>query len=149
MELWYVFILVGLVCGVFSALFGVGAGIIMIPVLSLAFHYPQKSAQGMSLAVMAPMALMGAIRYKMNSDIDINMLQVVLLAIGGVAGAWLGVHIVERVPGAMLRRMFAVILVVAAVQMFRSAARAEGKPARTAAATTPERPPAGTHEDPN
>lgn len=117
MEGWYLYILVGLACGIFSATFGVGSGIILVPTLVLIFALPQKSAQGVCLAVMVPMALAGAIRYKMNPDIRVDMWIVGLLAVGGVVGAVIGASIAGRVSGLMLRRMFAIIMIIAAVRM--------------------------------
>jgi uncharacterized membrane protein YfcA len=117
MEGWYLYILVGFACGIFSATFGVGSGIILVPTLVLIFALPQKSAQGVCLAVMVPMALAGAIRYKMNPDIRVDMWIVGLLAVGGVVGAVIGAGIAGRVSGLMLRRMFAIIMIIAAVRM--------------------------------
>ncbi len=117
MEGWYLYILVGLACGVFSATFGVGSGILMIPILVLAFSTQQKSAQGICLAVMVPMALVGAIRYRINPEIDVDMRLVGLLAIGGVVGALIGSWIAGRVPALLLRRMFAIVMIIAAVRM--------------------------------
>ena len=118
MEHFLLFILVGLVCGIFSALFGVGSGIILVPMLVLAFGFPQKSAQGICLAAMVPMALAGAIRYGMNPDIPVDWRASFWLAVGGVAGAVVGASLVGYVSGTALRKAFAVIMVVAAVRMF-------------------------------
>jgi uncharacterized membrane protein YfcA len=67
LEFLWKYIVLGLVSGVFSSTFGVGSGILMIPALVMMFEFTQKSAQGICLAVMAPMALVGAIRYKLMS----------------------------------------------------------------------------------
>ena len=118
MDSIWICLLVGLACGVFSALFGVGSGIIMVPALVIIAAMPQKSAQGVALAIMVPMALTGAIRYKMNPDIEMDLRIILLLSAGGVVGAILGTYFVTRIPGLVLRRLFAVIMVVAAVKMF-------------------------------
>jgi hypothetical protein len=117
MEGWYLYILVGLACGVFSATFGVGSGILMIPILVLAFATKQKSAQGICLAVMVPMALVGAIRYQMNPKIVVDMKLVGLLTIGGVVGALIGARIAAKLHPDVLRRMFAIVMIIAAVRM--------------------------------
>lgn len=120
MELWWAYILVGLACGIFSAAFGVGSGIIMVPTLVLVFALPQKSAQGVCLAVMVPMALVGAIRYKLNPDIDVNFTLVILLSIGAMVGAFIGAAIAGKVPAHMLRKAFAIVMIIAAVKMLLS-----------------------------
>ena len=117
MEYWWAYILAGLVCGIVSAMFGVGSGIIMIPVLALAFSLPQKSAQGVALAVMVPMALVGAIRYKLNPEIEMDMGIVAWLAAGAVVGALVGTGFIGSVSGTLLRRLFAIIMIIVAVKM--------------------------------
>jgi uncharacterized membrane protein YfcA len=130
MEFWWAYILIGLVCGIFSALFGVGSGILMIPALVLLFSSSQKSAQGVCLAVMAPMALVGAIRYYMNPQVVMDLKVVAVLAVGAVVGAVIGATIAAWTPGIVLRRLFAVIMIVVAVKMLLTPAvqgdRADG-----------------------
>ena len=108
MDNWWLYIMIGLCCGVFGASFGVGSGIILVPVLAIIFSFGQKSAQGMSLAVMVPLALMGAWRYYQNPEIDIRLGVVLFLSIGAVAGAFIGAKIAGFLPAHVLRRLFAV-----------------------------------------
>ncbi len=112
--------LAGLICGIFSATFGVGAGIIMIPVLVIVFSMPQKAAQGTCLAVMIPMAAVGALRYKLNPQIELDIGVIGLLCAGAVVGAWIGAGIADWLSPLVLRRLFAVIMIVAAVKMLAS-----------------------------
>lgn len=118
MENWYLYILAGLAAGIMSSLFGVGGGILMVPILALGFSFGQKSAQGMSLFIMLPIALAGAIRYKMNPDIPINLTVCGLMALGGIAGAMLGTHLVFNISQVMLKRMFAVFIILTGIHMF-------------------------------
>ena len=120
MENWWLYILIGLCCGLFGASFGVGSGIILVPVLAIVFSFPQKSAQGMSLAVMVPLALMGAWRYYQNPDIDIRFGVVLFLSIGAVAGAFFGAKIAGHLPAHVLRKLFALFLIIAAMKMLFS-----------------------------
>ncbi len=92
---WYWLVLIGVFSGTLSGAIGVGSGIIIIPTLVFGMSVPQKSAQGMALAVMIPMVLVGAVRYKMNPEIQMNMSIVGLLAVGAVAGAFIGVEIAD------------------------------------------------------
>jgi uncharacterized membrane protein YfcA len=117
MDSWYWFVLAGLLCGVFSATFGVGSGIIMIPMLVLVFSLPQKSAQGTCLAAMVPMALAGAIRYRLNPEISMDWRIIGLLSLGAVVGAVIGASIAGWLSGASLRKLFAVIMIIVAVKM--------------------------------
>ena len=115
---WWAYVLAGCLCGVFSATFGVGSGILMIPVLILAFGVPQKSAQGVCLAVMVPIALVGALKYKLNPAIDMPSTLVLLLALGGVAGALLGSVLADWLSALTLRRLFALLMIAAAARLF-------------------------------
>jgi hypothetical protein len=118
MESWYLYIIAGLAAGIMSSLFGVGGGILMVPILALGFSFGQKSAQGMSLFIMLPIALAGAIRYKMNPDIPINLTVCGLMALGGIAGAMIGTHLVFNISQDMLKRMFAVFIILTGIHMF-------------------------------
>ena len=128
MENWLIYILVGLVCGIFGASLGVGGGAILVPVLALAFGFTQKSAQGMSLAVIVPLAAVAAFRYYQNPEIEINLGVVLFLAVGAVVGAVIGAKIAALLPGNILRKFFAAFLVVVAVKMFLTPAKKAGPP---------------------
>jgi uncharacterized membrane protein YfcA len=118
MEQWYLYIIAGLAAGILSSMFGVGSGILMIPILTIAFAFGQKSAQGMALALMVPMALVGALRYYFNPEVEINLKLLGLLAIGGVVGAVVGSQIVFGISDAVLKRMFAVFIIITGIHMF-------------------------------
>lgn len=117
-SFWWAFVLLGFVGGIVSGALGVGSGIIFIPVLGMIFLLPQKDAQGTALAVMVPMALLGAICYWRNPDIDVNISLVALLAVAALPGVLVGTEIADYLPGHWLRKAFAVLMVVAAVRMF-------------------------------
>ena len=115
---WWMFVILGIASGVLSGALGVGSGIVFIPILASVFLLPQKSAQGTTLAVMVPMALLGAIRYWHNPSIEINMTMVALIVTGALGGVLIGTTIMEHIPGHYLRKAFAVFLVIVAVRMF-------------------------------
>ena len=117
MENWYCFVLAGITTGIVSSLFGVGGGILTVPILVLGFGFGQKSAQGMSLFIMLPMALAGALRYKFNPDIPINMTVCGLMALGGIAGAIIGSQLVFGISVVLLKRMFSVLLICIGINM--------------------------------
>jgi uncharacterized membrane protein YfcA len=113
MEQWYLYLIAGLVAGIISALFGVGAGIVTIPILVLGFGMAQKSAQGTALMVMIPMALVGALRYKLNPDVEVSLVVVGLMAAGGVVGALIGSQWAFKLHPVVLKRMFGVFVIIA------------------------------------
>lgn len=115
--LWWVLVLVGLVAGTLSSSLGVGSALVVIPMLVLVLHFPQKSAQGTSLAMMVPLALFGAILYWKAGNLDVKPLALGLLVAGALAGATVGVAVAHYLPAAVLRKVFAVFVLVVAVWM--------------------------------
>jgi uncharacterized membrane protein YfcA len=89
----------------------------------LLYGFGQKSAQGMALAIMVPMALIGALRYWRNPEIELNAAVIGLIVCGAVLGALAGAEFAARLPSNILRRIFAVVLVVVAVRMFMGPSR--------------------------
>ncbi len=117
---WWVFVLLGVGAGILSGTLGIGAGIILVPTLVLVCSFGQKSAQGMSLAVMVPMALVGALRYWKNPQIEMNAVVIGLIICGAVAGTLAGTELAGRLPNHILGKVFAVVMVIAAVILFIS-----------------------------
>ena len=105
----------GLLMGLLSALIGIGGGIVMVPLLVLAFGFTPHEAQGTSLAAMVPISLLGAFRHARRGYTDWRA--GVVLGIGGVVGAPLGALVAQAVSEVWLQRLFAVVLVATAVQL--------------------------------
>lgn len=111
------FLLLGAVSGTLSGLLGIGSGAILIPALVLIFGFPQKSAQGTALAVMVTMVTIGAVRYYRNPNIDIDLFKVALISGGAVCGVFIGTHFAAQVPASVLRKIFAIFLLVISLRM--------------------------------
>ena len=120
---WWAFVVLGVCAGILSGALGLGSGIILVPTLVLLCSFEQKSAQGMALAVMVPMALVGALRYWRNPEIEMNAVVIGLIILGSLVGALAGTELASRLPGHVLRKIFAVILIIVAVRMFMAPAR--------------------------
>ncbi len=120
---WWVFVLLGICAGVLSGTLGLGGGIILVPTLVLLCGFVQKSAQGMALAVMVPMTLVGALRYWKNPEIEINVVIVGLIICGALAGVLAGTELASRLPSHILKKVFATVLIIAAVKMFMTPAK--------------------------
>ncbi len=120
---WWVFVILGICAGVVSGALGLGGGTILVPTLVLLCSFGQKSAQGMALAVMVPMALVGALRYWKNPEIEINTVIVGLIICGALAGVLVGTELAGRLPSHTLRKVFAIFLAIVAVKMFTASPR--------------------------
>lgn len=106
---------VGVGVGAFSGAFGVGGGILLVPYLVLLRGEPQKRAQATSLVMVSMAAGAGAVRYALDGRVA--WLPAVFILLGGLAGAWLGAHLVQRSPSALLQALFGIILIGAGVRM--------------------------------
>ncbi|MHC4742027.1 MAG: TSUP family transporter [Planctomycetota bacterium] len=121
---WWLFVLLGVGAGILSSSLGLGGGTVVVPVLVLLCHFGQKSAQGMALAVMVPMAFVGVVRY-WRLGIEMNWVVIALMVAGSLAGAIVGSELASRIPAHRLRQAFALFLVVVAFKMFTAKPRSE------------------------
>lgn len=121
----------GLLTGLLSALMGVGGGVVMVPAMVLGFGFGQHLAEGTSLAVIIPTALVGAWRHSRNGYTRWRLGLVV--GAGGVLGGVVGATLAQRLDPQVLQGAFALLLVITALRLLRSGRR-------RSAATIVERP---------
>jgi uncharacterized membrane protein YfcA len=104
---------IGLVAGFFSALFGVGGGIVVVPLLLLLCAFDARSATATSLASIGITAVSGVVAYALRGDVDVGYAALVgLPAAAGVAGA---TALQQRIATRTLELLFALLLVGIAV----------------------------------
>lgn len=101
-------ILIGLVAGFFSALFGVGGGIVVVPMLILLARFPQRHAMATSLASIGVIAAVGTISYAVRGDVHWGY--GLLLGLPAAVGALGGTALQQRLGGPALSYGFAALL---------------------------------------
>lgn len=107
---------IGLMAGVFSGMFGIGGGIVIVPALLFLVKMKQLEALGTSLAALIPpVGLLGAIEYYRNGLV--NLKYAGLIAAGLAVGAYFGAKITIALPPGVAKRVYAIFLVVVAVRM--------------------------------
>jgi uncharacterized protein len=107
--------LIGTVAGFFSGLFGVGGGIVIVPLLVLWLGYEERAATGTSLTAIALIAAAGATVQGIYGNVRVgDGLLVGLPAVVGVLG---GTALQQRIPQKTLSLLFAVVLIATAVQL--------------------------------
>ena len=112
-----ILIVIGLVAGTLSGLIGIGGAIIIIPSLIFLLGMDQYSAQGTSLATMLlPIGLLAALNYYKAGELNIKYAMVIAIAF--FVGGYLGSKVALQIPEAILRKVFAGILVLIALKMF-------------------------------
>ena len=106
-------VLIGLVAGLFSALFGVGGGIVIVPLLLLVAHFSERPAMATSLAAIGVTALAGVAGYSLTGRV--RPLEAALVGLPAALGAVVGTAVQQRLPRRALTLLFALFLVVVAV----------------------------------
>lgn len=113
------YILLGLVAGIFSGMFGIGGGTILIPVLVYLFGLTQHQAQGTTLAIMIPpIGLLAALRYYYSGNVKLNL--AIFICLGFFIGGLLGAHLIQDVSEPLLKRLFGIYLAFIAIRMILS-----------------------------
>ncbi len=109
-------LVLGLGVGVLSGVVGIGGGIFIVPGLVYLCGMSQHRAQGTSLgAMLAPIGLLAFWEYRKAGNVDGRV--AVLIALGFLIGGWFGGSIAQHVSEALLRRSFAVMVIVVGVKM--------------------------------
>jgi uncharacterized membrane protein YfcA len=105
----------GLIAGTFSALLGVGGGVILVPAMQY-LGVPFKVAVGTSLAVIIPTALTGVVRHYSFGNVDFKV--AAIMVVGAVLGANIGAALLKYVPELAAKRLFALFMVYVAYRLF-------------------------------
>lgn len=112
---WLTLAVIGAVGGLLSGAFGVGGGILMVPLFVMFAGMDQRRASATSLAAIVPTAIVGAITYFVNGEVA--LIPALFVAAGGILGSWIGARLLRRLPLGWLRWMFIALLVAVAVRM--------------------------------
>jgi hypothetical protein len=118
-------ILGGLAIGLSLGLLGSGGSILTVPVLHYLLHQPEQVAIGGSLLVVGLIAAAACVPCAVARQVDWR--NVLWFGLPGMLGAWLGASLAHWVPGPAQLVLFAVVMLVAAWRMLRSAPVVAGK----------------------
>jgi uncharacterized protein len=108
-------VLIGLTAGFFSALFGVGGGIVIVPLLVLLLGFEPRLATGTSLAAIGVIALAGAVAYGFRGEVDFGY--AALVGLPAAAGAVAGARLQQRLSQRVLAFAFSLLLVVVGIAL--------------------------------
>ena len=108
-------VLIGLTAGFFSALFGVGGGIVIVPLLLLVGGWELRAASATSLAAIGITASAGVVTYVAHGDV--RPLYALLIGVPAAIGAAGGAALQQRLPVRTLSFLFAGLLFAIAIRM--------------------------------
>lgn len=108
--------LLGAFAGLLSGVFGIGGGVVLVPLLVIFVGFQQRLAAGTSVAAILPAAIAGGISYGVQGNVD--WVVAGLLAVGMVLGAQVGSYLLARVPTGFLRWLFMVFLLGVVVSLW-------------------------------
>lgn len=108
-------LLVGVAGGFIGGFFGVGGGIVLVPLILWLLIKDRHVAHATSLAAITVIAAAGMLGFAVSDRVD--WIAGVGLALGGVVGGALGASLMHRLSPQVLRAVFAVVLIASGLRM--------------------------------
>ncbi|MFA6051383.1 MAG: sulfite exporter TauE/SafE family protein [Methylobacter sp.] len=102
-------LLIGLLAGIASGLFGIGGGVIIVPALIYLAKFSQHAAVGTSLAILLPpVGLWAVLEYYRYGNVDLKA--ALIVAVAFMVGGWLGAHLANHISGHLLKLLFGIFV---------------------------------------
>lgn len=116
-------LIIGLIAGVSSGLFGIGGGVIIVPLLLYFFSFTQQAATATSLvALLLPVGILGVWNYYRVGAIQIDNIKLgFIIACGMFVGTLLGSKVAVGLQSLTLGRLFSAFLMIVAIRLWFSA----------------------------
>ncbi|HEX2927414.1 MAG TPA: sulfite exporter TauE/SafE family protein [Ruminiclostridium sp.] len=109
------YIFIGIAAGVANGLFGSGGGTIAVPAMVFLLDADEHKAHATALLIILPLTLVSAYFYLSNNYVDWNITWKAMA--GGVAGGALGALLLNKCPSGLLRKIFGIFMILAAIRM--------------------------------
>jgi uncharacterized membrane protein YfcA len=147
-----VLLLLGLIAGVLSGMFGIGGGLVIVPALIVLGGFGTKEATGTSLfALMWPVGLLGVIEYARRGEL--RLVPGILIAVGLFIGAAIGARITGGLSETTMKRLYGFFLLVVGIYFLVTAQSSTSAPGLTSPAAparvSPESAPAQVQRPPD
>ena len=108
-------VVIGTLAGLFSGLFGVGGGAVIVPLLMLWLGYEERAATATSLAAIACIASFAAAVQGLYGNVRVG--DALLVGVPAVGGVLIGTWLQQRLPGRTIALAFAAVLAASAVEL--------------------------------
>ena len=110
------YLILGLAAGILGGMIGLGGGIIIVPALVVLFGLSQHEAQGTTLALLLPpIGLLAALTYYKHGYVNLKI--AVFVCLGFFFGGLIGAKIAVGIPDSVLKKIFGIVLIFAAMDM--------------------------------
>lgn len=121
MKFILIFVIGGF-AGVLSGLFGIGGGIVLVPLLIYLLGFSLPTASGTSLvALLLPVGIFGVLEYYRAGKISLENIRFgLVIAVGMFIGTFFGAKIAVELPDAVLKKCLAMFLTVVAIKYWVS-----------------------------
>lgn len=114
-DRWLKLATIATAAGAFSGMFGVGGGVVIVPLLIFVLAYGEHEATGTSLAAIAVIALFAAVGQGLYGNVD--LLEGLFIGLPAVGGVLVGTQVQQRVSERTILTLFVALLIAAAVQL--------------------------------
>ncbi|CVK17566.1 sulfite exporter TauE/SafE family protein [Sporomusa sphaeroides] len=115
MSAVFIIFAIGLGAGILSGLLGIGGGAVLVPMMVFILGITQHTAQGISMLVIIPTALVSV--WHFHKDKLIHYQAVLYLAGGAIVGALISSNLVQHIPASELKRIFGIFVIYSGFKM--------------------------------
>ena len=118
-------LVLGLVAGLLSGMFGIGGGLVIVPTLIILYSFPAKTATGTSLfALIWPVGLLGVLEYWRRGEM--RFVEGLWIAVGLFFGAYVGAKITGAISPSTMKRAYGIFLLAVGTYFLLTAGAAPG-----------------------
>ena len=107
-------VIIGFIAGIINGLLGVG-GTILVPAMIYMLHIERRLAHGTALMIIFPTSVVSTFVYLQNGSVDLQLAW--KLAAGGIVGSYIGAKALRKLSMIWVKRIFAIVMIVAGVRM--------------------------------
>ncbi|MBM3253822.1 MAG: sulfite exporter TauE/SafE family protein [Candidatus Omnitrophica bacterium] len=116
MSVILLYLIIGILAGIFGGFFGLGGGIVAVPALVYLFGMSQHQAQGTVLtAFLPPIGILAFLEYYKNGFVNFKI--AIFIALGIFIGSFFGAFISVHTSTLILKRLFGVLLLVVSIRL--------------------------------
>lgn len=108
-------IVIGLITGFVNGIFGSGGGTIIVPALIFLIGVEDHKSHATAISIILPLSIISTIVYVSHGVLNLDI--AIYVALGGIIGGFIGAKLLSRVPSAVLRKVFGIFMIIAAIRL--------------------------------